>query len=354
MKLPRLVILLALALAGVTVSSASCPRNARADISGHPCDPPSSATPTSTTTLPYRTPWPASTGTPTARSRRSPALRFRSAARARRRAALAGRHPALQRRTLPARGRRRQQPDLGTATRLQRRTPAGRRSCVLGWRRTAQHRRLGQPRVRRQRRRERTQHHRIHPCPERHPCTHCQARPSRCPPARVQMTCCSTPRATSSSSISTTPRRSRASTFVTMACSSPPPARPSRRKERDRSARSSGRPTRHSCSSATPTVVRATERSRSSWRAAARVSWPRSARPRSPIFRQLPVRGIGAHIRRQMSFEGWRHTSHKKLRGKNPKQRSAPTSTITGTRNAGLKSGSFCHCSRIEPMKVSR
>ncbi len=57
----------------------------------------------------------------------------------------------------------------------------------------------------------------------------------------------------------------------------------------DRSARSSGRAIPHSCSSATPTAVRATERSRSSWRAAARVSWLRSAHPHSPIFRQLPA-----------------------------------------------------------------
>ena len=80
MKLPRLVILLALALAGATVSSGSA--YAAHDFFGHHdvrlrrrprlrrrqhrrC----------------RTPWPALTGTPTARSRRSPAPRFRSAAR---------------------------------------------------------------------------------------------------------------------------------------------------------------------------------------------------------------------------------------------------------------------------------
>ena len=50
-----------------------------------------------------------------------------------------------------------------------------------------------------------------------------------------------------------------------MACCSPPRARRSRRRERGRSARSSGRPIRRSCSSATPTAARATGRSRPSW-----------------------------------------------------------------------------------------
>ena len=174
-----------------------------------------------------RTPWPALTGTPTARSPRSPAPRFPTGG-AGSGAGLAS-QGAIQ---LSSDGRYLLAVDAASnqisvlRTRLRRRSAAGRRARVLRRQRPRQHRGLGQSRVRRQRRRQRTQCHGLPPGPLAVSCTRCRARPSRCPPARVPTTCCSIPPARGWSSRSSTPRRSRAFTSASQAACVAAPGSP--------------------------------------------------------------------------------------------------------------------------------
>ena len=102
-------------------------------------------------------------------------------------------------RSLPARGRRGQRPDLGAQDRARRvAAPGARRRRRLRRIRAGQHRRPRPARLRRQRRRQRASTTRASCSARTAACGRCGIRPSRCRTARSPATCCSTPTARTS------------------------------------------------------------------------------------------------------------------------------------------------------------